>query len=143
MLYPTEVAKGKIKYLPLLEDASNLERIQGLYAAFVPPEPLEVFLENQTAQNGVTQQWFETDLGEVKAYTQEAINAAFETAPRLVLRSTKFVMNIARNTPELHQQFEDGAIKNDTESNLNSEDFYNEENGLNLDDEDNLEKQAY
>ena len=78
------------------------------YAAFVPLEPLEIFLENQASQNGIAQQSFDTENGEVKAYTQEAINNAFESAPNLVLRSAQLVSIVARETPELQQHFSDG-----------------------------------
>ena len=104
MLYPTETAKGKVDYLPLQEDASNNERIRGLYATFVPPEPLSTFFENQQDLN---QESFETNLGEVKAYTQEEIDIAFENAPKLVLRSANLVSEVARQTPQLQQQFID------------------------------------
>ena len=104
MLYLTETAKGKVDYLPLQEDASNNERIRGLYATFVPPEPLSTFLENQQDLN---QESFETNLGEVKAYTQEEIDIAFENAPKLVLRSANLVSEVARQTPQLQQQFID------------------------------------
>ena len=48
-----------------------------------------------------------SDSGEVKAYTQEAIDSAFENAPSLVLRSAKMVSEVARQTPQLQQQFSD------------------------------------
>ncbi|MEM9003401.1 MAG: hypothetical protein AAGE59_07745 [Cyanobacteria bacterium P01_F01_bin.86] len=104
-VYPTETAQGKIEYLPLLEDASNRERILGLYATFVPPEPLEDFLAATTQQNQIVRQDFATDRGDVKAYAQADIADAFEQAPTLVLRSAQLVSNKARQTPELHQQF--------------------------------------
>ncbi|NEQ65192.1 MAG: hypothetical protein F6K21_06780 [Symploca sp. SIO2D2] len=99
MVYPTETAKGKIEYLPLLEDASNSERIFGLYAAFVPPEPLQNFLASAEDQNQIARQSFATERGEVSAYSQEDIDAAFEQAPTLVLRSAKLVIDRDRQTP--------------------------------------------
>jgi len=91
--------KGKIEYLPLLEDASNSERIFGLYAAFVPLEPLQDFLANVEDQNQIARQSFATERGEVITYSQEDIDAAFEQAPTLVLRSAKLVIDSDRQTP--------------------------------------------
>lgn len=113
MVYPTETAQGKIEYLPLLEDASNSERILGLYAAFVPPEPLEDFLANAEDQNQIARQSFATEGGEVQAYSQEDIDTAFEEAPTLVLRSMQLVSDSARQTPELQQKFSDVEAERD------------------------------
>ena len=99
MLYPVATAKGKTEYLPLLADATHDERIDGRYAAFVPPEPLADFLANEQ------QQTFDTELGEVKAYSLEDIADAFESAPTLVLRSAELAGAAARQTPELQQQW--------------------------------------
>lgn len=105
ILYPTETAQGKIEYLPLLEDASHRERIRGLYAAFVPLEPLEDFLANAETQNQIARQTFATPRGDVRAFAQEDISTLFEQAPTLVLRSAQLVSDSAREIPELQQQF--------------------------------------
>ncbi|XOF34641.1 MAG: hypothetical protein ACL93V_04950 [Candidatus Electrothrix sp. YB6] len=103
MVYPVETAKGKIEYLPLQDDATTDERIDGRYAAFVPPEPLEDFLAD--AGNGVQRRTFDTELGEVKAYGQKDIEKAFEVAPSLVLRSARLVREAARENPGLQQEW--------------------------------------
>lgn len=103
MLYPTETARGKIEYLPLRGDASNSERVLGLYAAFVPPEPLEDFLANAD----IAPRDFATESGQVRTYSQEDINTAVDRVPTLVLRSAQLVSDSARQTPELQQQFSD------------------------------------
>ena len=114
MVYPTETGQGKIEYLPLLEDASNSERILGLYAAFVPPEPLEDFLANLEDQNQIARESFATEGGDVQAYSQEDIDTAFEEAPTLVLRSMQLVSDSAQQTPELQQQFSDVEAERET-----------------------------
>ncbi|NEO53215.1 MAG: hypothetical protein F6K54_09065 [Okeania sp. SIO3B5] len=113
MVYPTETARGKIEYLPLLEDASNSERVRGLYAAFVPPEPLEDFLANAQDQNQIARQSFATESGDLQAYSQEDIDTAFEEAPTLVLRSMQLVSDSAQQTPELQQKFSDVEAERD------------------------------
>lgn len=104
MLYPAEIAKGKIKYLPLLEDASNIERIRGLYVSFVPPEPLENFLKDNVQRGDIAPRNFTTQAGELKAYALNDIEQAFENAPSLILRSAKYVSNVARESSVLQQQ---------------------------------------
>lgn len=106
-LYPTEVAKGVIKYLPLYADASNTEKILGNYATFVPPEPLAEFLARSDIEAQVQRQTFDTELGAVKAYSEAAINQALALSSTLVLRSAKLVMDSARAAPELQQEFLD------------------------------------
>ena len=105
ILYSTEVARGKTKYLPLWEDATAQERRLGLYAAFVPQEPLTDYLQRDDVAADIAPQSFETELGEVRAYALADIERAFETAPQLVLRSAQLARSEARETPELQQQF--------------------------------------
>ncbi len=105
MVYPTEMANGDIVYLPLARDASPQERVRGFYAAFVPLEPLSQFLERDDIIDDIAPQKFETEEGEVLAYAEADIKRAFEDAPQLVLRSAQFVSDVARDTPELQQQF--------------------------------------
>jgi len=105
MVYPTEMPNGKIAYLPLARDASSQERVREYYAAFVPLEPLEQFLQRDDIIDDIAPQNFETEEGEVLAYAQADIKRAFEQAPQLVLRSAQFVSDVARETPELQQQF--------------------------------------
>ncbi|GAB4384354.1 MAG: hypothetical protein Kow00121_47700 [Elainellaceae cyanobacterium] len=105
MLYPAETFQGKVKYLPLHRDASDEEKFLGLYAAFVPPEPLEEFLANAEAQGEIVRQSFVTKRGEVKAFKEKDIKKALEQAPILVLRSAQIVSDSARQIPELQQQF--------------------------------------
>lgn len=100
MLYPTEMANGTVAYLPLAKDASNRERAQGLYAALVPLEPLEVFLERED----VIAQDFDLADGKVQAYALADIEAAFERAPQLVLRAAQIVSDVAREVPGLQRQ---------------------------------------
>nr|VFK63834.1 MAG: hypothetical protein BECKUNK1418G_GA0071005_10385 [Candidatus Kentron sp. UNK]VFK70944.1 MAG: hypothetical protein BECKUNK1418H_GA0071006_10445 [Candidatus Kentron sp. UNK] len=107
MLWPTETAKGKIEYLPLRDDATNDERIDGRYAAFAPPEPLEEFLQDLEDQDTIQRRTFDTEQGEVKAYAREAIEDAFESAPILVLRAAGLVEGAARETPRLRQAWGD------------------------------------
>nr|VFK12253.1 MAG: hypothetical protein BECKLPF1236B_GA0070989_10328 [Candidatus Kentron sp. LPFa] len=107
MLWPTETARGKIEYLPLRDDATNDERIDGRYAAFAPPEPLEEFLQDLEDQDTIQRQTFDTERGEVKAYSQEDIEDAFESAPTLVLRAAGLVEGAARETPRLRQAWGD------------------------------------
>ncbi len=103
MVYPAETAKGKIKYLPLAEEATDTERLNGQFAAFVPPEPLQDFLENATKR-----QTFDTDSGEVNAFRQADIQKAFESAPTLVLRSAGLVSKAAVLNPALQQEWSSG-----------------------------------
>ena len=105
MLYPTETAQGKVEYLPLQRDASNEEKFLRLYAAFMPPEPLEEFLANAEAQGEISRQSFVTKQGEVKAFAEEDIEGALEQVPSLVLRSAQLVSDSTRQIPELQQQF--------------------------------------
>lgn len=105
MVYPTETAKGEIKYLPLERDATVAERINQYYAAFVPREPLQNFLQNLEANGDLQRQHFDTDLGQVKAYAREAIAKAFNEAPQLTLRSAKMVSDAARLTSALRYHF--------------------------------------
>jgi len=105
MLYPTETAQGKVEYLPLFKDASAEERFLGLYAAFVPPEPLEDFLANAETQSQIARQTFASNRGNVKAYSQEDIDTLFDQPPTLVLRSAQLVSDTARQILQLQQQF--------------------------------------
>lgn len=108
MLFPTETAQGKVTYLPLHRDASDEEKFLGLYAAFVPPEPLEEFLANAEAQGEIERQSFVTKRGEVKAFAEKDIKDALERAPILVLRSAQLVSDTVRQIPQLRQQFSGG-----------------------------------
>ena len=101
MVYPTETAKGKIEYLPLLSDATTDERIDQRYVAFVPLQPLEDFL--QDPNNGVQQKTFDTEQGQISGYAQEDVNQAFSAAPQLVLRSARLVTEAAQQNPALQQ----------------------------------------
>lgn len=105
LLYPTETAQGKLAYLPLLADANPQERLLGLYAALVPPEPLEDFLAQAEAQTQIARQTFATARGDVRAFAQADIHTLFEQAPALVLRSAQLVSNSAQAIPQLQQQF--------------------------------------
>ncbi|WP_206602820.1 hypothetical protein [Leptolyngbya ohadii] len=105
MLYPTETVQGKVEYLPLHDDASDEEKFLGLYAAFVPPEPLEEFLGDAEAQGEIVRQSFVTKRGNVVAFKEEDIKKALERAPTLVLRSAQLVSDSARQVPELQQHF--------------------------------------
>jgi len=105
MLYPTETAQGKVEYLPLFKDASAEERFLGLYAAFVPSEPLEDFLANAETQSQIARQTFASNRGNVKAYSQEDIDTLFDQPPTLVLRSAQLVSDTARQILQLQQQF--------------------------------------
>ncbi len=105
MVYPTEMANGKIAYLPLARDASPLEKTHGLYAALVPLEPLDKFLQRQDIAADIAPQQFDTDEGAVQAYALMDIEAAFEKAPQLVLRAAQFASDVAQETSELQQQF--------------------------------------
>lgn len=104
MTYPTETAPGKVEYLPLAKEATQHEYSRGLYAAFVPRESLEDFLDHESKNNTISRQPFETEQGNVSAYAQEDIEQALEQSPALVLRSARFVGDRAREVPELQQQ---------------------------------------
>ena len=104
MLYPAETADGTVAYLPLAGDASPLERKLGRYAALVPSEPLEVFLQQDEIATDIAPRTFETDRGEVRAYALADIEEAFERSPQLVLRSAQFVRDEVRDVSELQQQ---------------------------------------
>ena len=93
-LYPTEMANGNIAHLPLYRDASSQEKVKGLYAAFVPLEPLEQFLERDDIKGDIAPQTFDTQEGEVRAYALDDIKRAFEQAPQLVLRSAQSVSDL-------------------------------------------------
>ena len=107
MVYLTEMANGKIAYLPLENSASDWEKARGLYAALVPLEPLDVFLARDDIVDDIAPRTFDPDEGEVRAYALVDIKKAFEKAQTLVLRSAQFVSNVAREIPELQQQLSD------------------------------------
>ena len=50
-------------------------------------------------------QTFDTEVGQVKAYTEDDLNQALALSSILVLRSAKLVMDSARETPALRQEF--------------------------------------
>lgn len=90
LLYPAEVAKGKTQYLPLYQDATSLERLKGSYIAFVPPETLKRYIEDQSEGSDLASERFNTDMGEVDALREEALVSHLEGLPRLVLRSQSY-----------------------------------------------------
>lgn len=103
MLYPTVTAKGKTKYLPLLKDATDVERITQNYAAFVPQQSLADVI----AQAKVQRQSFDTDEGEVKAFIKADVDQAFANVSNLTLKSAALVSEAAKLTPALQQQWKE------------------------------------
>ncbi|WP_299466483.1 hypothetical protein [uncultured Microscilla sp.] len=104
MLYPTEIAPGKIGYLPLKDEASPQEQAAGVYLRLVPEEPLEEFLERNKAE--VPANRYEVDEGNVKARSETALAQAISRHQPLVLRSQRYLNEFAKATPSLGQEWE-------------------------------------
>lgn len=104
MLYPTVNAKGKTKYLPLLKDATDVERLSKNYAAFVPVEPLSALIGNAQIDGDLERQYFDTEQGEIRGFAKADIDKVFAGASNFTLRSAHLVSEAAKMTPQFAQQ---------------------------------------
>lgn len=104
MLYPTVTAKGKTKYLPLLKDATDVERISKNYAAFVPVEPLSALIGNAQIDGDLERQYFDTEQGEIRGFAKADIDKVFAQASNFTLRSVHLVSEAAKLMPQLAPQ---------------------------------------
>ncbi|EAY28278.1 hypothetical protein [Microscilla marina] len=104
MLYPTEIAPGKIGYLPLKDEASPQEQEAGIYLRLVPEEPLEEFLARNQAE--VPAASYEVGEGKVKARSETALAQAISRHQPLVLRSQKYLNELAEAATGLGQEWE-------------------------------------
>ncbi len=126
-LFATKAADGSIEYFPKKNQATAQELAEGRYLeGFAAKDPMNTIQEaskykrptvteastGRTLFATTTTNWLGRSKTEYLPRQSEATEQELltgEQAPQLVLRSAQFVSDVARETPELQQQFSEGG----------------------------------
>ncbi len=101
MVYPVENPEGgEPLYLPLPEDATDLEKSKGIFVSIVPEKSLAEFVKEKLEAKR-----YEVDGGAIEAISVEEIKKAFEAEPKLILRAQHQLDAQARQNEVLQQKW--------------------------------------
>ena len=100
MIYPVQSTSGKTEYLPLKDEATEKEIKNGAFAEFVPPDGLQKLIRDKLPKDEI-----DVEGGKIKAIKEEDLANALSTAPELVLKSHKSVLETFESDPWVRQEW--------------------------------------
>jgi hypothetical protein len=96
MLYPTQIADNgndnDFTYLPLKEQATRQEILDGRFACFTPVDDLDIFIK----KNSLSEE-FEVNGGKVNAVSEKKLKDALDKENTFVLRAERFLRDSVRS----------------------------------------------